>query len=411
MKKLLSVFLALTLLLCTACGGNENSEIPENGTADTETPAVIDSIYEDISGIPANKVVMTVDGNETPAALYFYWAMSNADNLLYQLQMYNLYYGLYTEAFNADGTVNWDYEIGEGVTLAQQVEQQTRNTVSFYAAVENMAKELGVTLTEEDRAAMAQQMTEVAESYRSQLVAKDPSAESLTAEEIMEKYLETIGINNELHERISSVYYLFEQLKTLVMTPGSALYLEDADCNEYGYYADHILIATIDLSTREPLSEEEVLQKTALARDILTRLEDSNDPVALFTRLADEYSEDTGRQTNPTGYIFTPGTMVAEFESATEALGYGEISGIVESDYGYHIILRKDIVEGLALYPDQKAQFAEEHLTALINLSVFDSEIVTDDALTGFDYGKFYDDYAALVSSLSGATEAETTTK
>ena len=132
----------------------------------------------------------------------------------------------------------------------------------------------------------------------------------------------------------------------------------------------------------------------------------------LFGRLADEYSEDPGRQTNPDGYIFTPGTMVQEFESATEALKYGEISGIVESDYGYHIILRKDLAQGLELYPEEKAMFVEQHLSALINLSIFDSEITYDDVLTGFDYGKFCSEYSALMTSLrSGEKELEISSK
>jgi len=221
----------------------------------------------------------------------------------------------------------------------------------------------------------------------------------------MAKYLETIGINAALQERLGSVYYLYQHLEEQVMTPGSALYLEDADCNQYGYFADHILISTIDNETRQPLSEEEILEKTALARELLTRLEDSSDPAELFGRLADEYSEDPGRQTNPNGYIFTPGTMVQEFESATEALEFGEISGIVQSDYGYHIILRKDVAWGLELYPDQKAMFVEEHLNALLNLRMFDSEVVFDEALTGFDYVKFYEDYTALLKTLSGSAE------
>lgn len=411
MKKILSVLLTLTLLLCTACGG-ENGSNGEAAAPETETPAVIDSIYTDITGIPGEKIVMTVDGNEIPAAMYFYWAVSCADNLMYQLQMYNMYYGMYSEAFNADGTINWGYEIAEGMTLSQQLEQQIRSTVSFYAAVENMAQKQGVSLTEEDRTAMAEQMAEVSESYRAELVSKDPAAESLSAEEVMEKYLETIGINKALMERISSVYYLFEGLKKQVATPGSAIYLEDDDCNQYGYFADHILISTVDTETRQPLSDEDILKKTDLARDILAQLTDSGDPVELFGRLADEYSEDPGRQTNPDGYIFTPGTMVQEFESATEALKYGEISGIVESDYGYHIILRKDLAQGLELYPEEKAMFVEQHLSALINLSIFDSEITYDDVLTGFDYGKFCSEYSALMTSLrSGEKELEISSK
>ena len=415
MKKILSILLSLTMLLLTACGGSNVSSNSGSGNTSApadigsvEPPAVIDSIYTDLTGIPGEKTVVTVNGNEVPAALYLYWTVTSAQNLIYQLQMYAMYYGMYTDAFGTDGSIDWNYEISTGVTLARYLEQQAQSAARYYTTVENMARESGTVLTDEDRAAMAEENAQIAEQYRAQLVEKDPSAADLSAEEIMAKYLETIGINAALQERLGSVYYLYQHLEEQVMTPGSTLYLEDADCNQYGYFADHILISTIDNETRQPLSEEEILEKTALARELLTRLEDSSDPAELFGRLADEYSEDPGRQTNPNGYIFTPGTMVQEFESATEALEFGEISGIVQSDYGYHIILRKDVAWGLELYPDQKAMFVEEHLNALLNLKMFDSEVVFDESLTGFDYVKFYEDYTAMLKTLSGSAETAT---
>ena len=42
----------------------------------------------------------------------------------------------------------------------------------------------------------------------------------------------------------------------------------------------------------------------------------------------------------PEGYTYTPGTMVPEFEDAAAALEDYAISDIVETSYGYHIIMR-----------------------------------------------------------------------
>ena len=76
------------------------------------------------------------------------------------------------------------------------------------------------------------------------------------------------------------------------------------------------------------------------AADISDVLDDIDELTALFQELADQYSEDPGRETYPTGYTFTTGSMVQEFEDAAYALSEGEVSEIVESSFGYHILLR-----------------------------------------------------------------------
>ena len=60
----------------------------------------------------------------------------------------------------------------------------------------------------------------------------------------------------------------------------------------------------------------------------------------LFDSLMEEYSEDPGLKTNPDGYEAYKGQMMEEFETASLALKTGEISDIVETEAGYHIILR-----------------------------------------------------------------------
>ena len=56
--------------------------------------------------------------------------------------------------------------------------------------------------------------------------------------------------------------------------------------------------------------------------------------------MIEEYNTDPGMETYTTGYYFGEGQMVEPFEEAAYSLENGQISELVESDFGYHIIKR-----------------------------------------------------------------------
>ncbi len=91
--------------------------------------------------------------------------------------------------------------------------------------------------------------------------------------------------------------------------------------------ASHILFRVTD-----PSKDAEVKAK---AEAVLKRAKVGDD----FAELAKKYSEDTG-SAGQGGYLgpFQRGQMVKEFEDATFSLKPGEISGLVHTQYGYHII-------------------------------------------------------------------------
>jgi len=62
-----------------------------------------------------------------------------------------------------------------------------------------------------------------------------------------------------------------------------------------------------------------------------------------FAELAKQYSQDTSASNGGNLDYFTKGKMVPEFETAAFALKNGEVSGIVKTVYGYHIIKVTDI--------------------------------------------------------------------
>ena len=92
---------------------------------------------------------------------------------------------------------------------------------------------------------------------------------------------------------------------------------------------------TVDQATQMPKTEEEQANAKTLAEDLLKRAKSGED----FDKLMNEYSQDPGLATNPEGYVFGTGEMVAEFEQATDSVGIGEFA-FCKSSYGYHIIER-----------------------------------------------------------------------
>ncbi len=98
--------------------------------------------------------------------------------------------------------------------------------------------------------------------------------------------------------------------------------------------ASHILLATQDQKTREEFSSEKKAAQYKLAEDLLKRARAGED----FAKLAKEYSEDPGSKDKGGEYTFARNQMVKEFEAAAFALNTNQVSDIVTTQFGYHII-------------------------------------------------------------------------
>ncbi len=116
--------------------------------------------------------------------------------------------------------------------------------------------------------------------------------------------------------------------------------------------ARHILIKT------EGKSDAEKKQALAKAEDLLKQLKAGAD----FAQLAQKYSEDASNAPKGGDLGWFPhGQMVAEFDQAAFALKPGQLSGIVTSQFGYHII-KVDEKEAARVKPfdEVKADLASE---------------------------------------------------
>ncbi len=378
MKKCIALILALALSL-TALAGCGQQEEP------------IHSIPYDITAIAPDTTAATIDGREIPAQIYFYWLGYSCSYLEYQINMLHSYYGVYSELFREDGSLDWSAAL-DGQPLTEFAKDQAVKTISYYAAIEALSQEYGAALTQDDQDAIAAD--------------RASAVEKLGGEEAYADYLYQTGLTQEGFDRITTASYLYQHLLEMAAQENSALFLAPADYDQYRFYADHILLLTKDQATGTPLSDEEIAAKRETIDNLLAQLRSSDDPESLFSQLADEYSEDTGRASSPNGYIFSAGDMVQEFEDATAALTPGQISDVIESDYGYHIILRKDLAEGLA--EDQTGilnAMRSEHVDQLLNAYGQEHPLEVTEAADAVDAGTYYTQFTAAVDAAKAAKQ------
>lgn len=101
-------------------------------------------------------------------------------------------------------------------------------------------------------------------------------------------------------------------------------------------HPSHILFLTINPDTGTPLSDSEKAAKRTLANEVLAKVKAGED----FAALARQYSEDPGTKEagGDLGFVARGQMGTAAFEDPTFALQAGEVSDVVETEFGFHII-------------------------------------------------------------------------
>jgi parvulin-like peptidyl-prolyl isomerase len=97
----------------------------------------------------------------------------------------------------------------------------------------------------------------------------------------------------------------------------------------------HILIATRQKDSEEELPPEQKKSKRELAQKLLARVKAGED----FSKLIKEFSEDRGLKETGGEYTFSRNDpFIPEFKAASFSLATNQISDLVTTVFGYHII-------------------------------------------------------------------------
>ena len=204
------------------------------------------------------------------------------------------------------------------------------------------------------------------------------------------KKLEDIGITYDFYYWLQETALLKDKLTDIIIDPVTELDIIDYYNKNIVLYstkkvtAKQIFFSTTD-DAGQLLSQSVREEKRKIAEDVLRSLKCDD---ADFDALMQQHSEDPSLAEYPDGYTFTHGEMVTAFEQAAFALQPGQMSELVESELGYHILLVTDrfteyvpienVQESIAnsLRNERYYKFAEPQIQnayILMNKDVYDS--------------------------------------
>lgn len=222
----------------------------------------------------------------------------------------------YSSGFSGDyASFDWEQKDADGVKLDDKIKKAAYEEMATKQLLEELAEKNGVTLTDEEVKQGRDSIDEFEKSNGKDALLSNIAAIGLSSEEDYLELYKTVMLNQKIQTDYAA-------------NPDK--YIEDG-VNLEDYSSDsrvsvkHVLIKNTDSKFSDPkATADEVLKKAKSGED--------------FDALMKEYNEDPGE--TESGYTFGKGEMVKEFENAAFALKYNEISDIVETQYGYHIIKR-----------------------------------------------------------------------
>lgn len=327
--KLLTIVLAVTVCvgLFSGCQSSKLGSYSEDAAA-SASPEVTDTSNTTKDYTPAyesydpDEVMLSVNGIDVTWGELFYW---------YQYDVSNM-------ENNYGDITDWDAEcsFAEGKTNREYVMENALDTVKHYCALQSKADDMGLVLTDEDKAELQTVWDNNVTNYGN------------GDEATFIEYLKKAFLSKELYDHINEVSMLYERMQEKMFgTNGENISETEVlqKAGDMGYVrAKHILISSKD-DSGATLPDDQLAANKATAESIIKELKAIKDKTSLETRfneLITEYSSDPGAAYYTDGYTFVSGdgTYDSTFDSAVAALGEYEVSDIVETDYGYHIILR-----------------------------------------------------------------------
>lgn len=314
---------ALSLMLCA-------------GMIMTEKLGSNKPLIQQASGLKGTETVMTVDGEPVSVEEYLYMVSYSAQTMSYY------------------GITDLSMELGEGYTAADYVANQAESQAVQQAVIRKWAKDVGITLTEEDQAVLQAQKDAYGDDFQT--------------------LLKINGISEAQYEQLIGTSLLYDRLYSAYCAEGGNLRPSDSDLTAMAENHGLMTADVLFISTAE-LDDASKADAKALMEDYARQIGAAEDRAAAFAAL------ETGENVTVTTSATYDSCEETVLNTALAALAENEVSGVVEDESGYYVALRRatdlSAVAEMAFGEDMSARMANaqvEHNDAVygkINVATY----------------------------------------
>lgn len=248
------------------------------------------------------------------------------------MQLYNLKYSYFGKESYEIPDATLDEQITSlNMTVGEYLKQQAVEELKILTAVERIAEDNNISLSDEDY----EELEENKEEVISNVGGKSEFKKLLRKNNITEAAYDKFYYINKLYDKV------FEELYS--SGKKNDLTTEEKESAKEEYFEKYlkiqqIVLAKIDVSTGSDLSDTIINQKETLANSILTEAINGTD----FEDLIIKYSEEAQEKGNNT-YYYAKGDLLENIESVVVSLGTGSVSDVIETDYAFHIVKRLEL--------------------------------------------------------------------
>ena len=283
------------------------------------------------SQIPEDEWILSVDGRKVPAWRYCYWLARVCDRLREKDGDGAVSADNGDQAINAANDLNWDLIMDDGRSLNEYAKEQALMDTAIYSVIENLAREYGLDLSDDDMKILENQWAERCEIH---------GGESAYLRELSQ-----YGLNHARWNDLCRVGLFYYKLRDLIQA-GNYNQDKNQDINQDKNQDISAELVKISREFEKDLNYTRVnriLASTAYrdrnaarsqAESFFSQLNGAADQIALFESLAESGDDHIGpRDANDA-------SLNLKLQQIAKTLQVGQVSGILETDEGFSILIR-----------------------------------------------------------------------